>query len=318
MWKIFLFCGLIKFNFGFSIEESCVEDKIVELQVELPHNYYCENVNFTSNMESALVFPHQKYVVFKKGHILFNSDFLDRFPDCSEIYFDNVHLELEEGIHNTGHLVSSIFLNGCYIIGDYNFFSTLTNLKQFEAFHNNFTNNKIDSRFFGNNSNLKVVTLFQNNFIEIEENVFEGLLNVEMLTLSENLANLTMDLSAMNQLIYLDLSGNHLTNIPCSFLPKNLIEISFPVNAIRNPNFSGCKFLRTLKRLDLSDNGIDILDLELFSEMSNIEEIFLSNNNLSNIVDIPFMNLTKLTKVDLTGNLIDGTGLESIRNVLTL
>lgn len=302
MWKIVFVCGLVKCVVGFLIGESCEQDKILDLPVELPYNFYCENVNFTNNLESFVV-PDQKYVVFRNSHIFLSRDFLHRFPNCSEIYFDKVHLELEDNNEKSDHLLSSIFLNECDVSGNLSFFSSLPYLKSFEALHSNFTNHIIGKRFLGNNSNIKVVTLFQNNFLQIDENAFEGISNIEMLTISENLENLKANISEMHQLIYLDLSGNQLTEVPCGTLPANLNEISFPSNKIHDPNFDGCKFLSSLKRLDLSGNGINSLDSVVFKGMTNLEEIYLSNNGLSHITEMHLKSVPNLKKIDFNGNL---------------
>lgn len=309
-----LTCAFLELISGFSIIESCVHDKVLDLHVELPHNFYCENVIFDKNLEPSIIIPDQKFVVFRNSHILWNADFLHRFPNCSEIYFDKVHLQLEETIINSYHLLSSIFLNECEISGSLSAFATLPNLKQFEAFHNNIQANVIEDRFLGNN--VKVVTLFQNSLLDIKESAFEGLSNIEMLTISENLEHLTVNLTEMNSLIYLDLSGNHLSQVPCKALPEHLKEISFPGNNIQNPNFNGCTFLNTLERLDLSGNSIEVLDSDVFKGMTSIEEIYLSNNGFSNISDIYFKNLDTLRKIVLSGNSIPlklREGIEAIK-----
>lgn len=308
MRKIILACAFLELISGFSIKESCVYDKVLDLPVELPHNFYCDKVNFDQNLEPSIIIPDQKFVVFQNSHILWNADFLHRFPNCSEMYFDKVHLELDETIINSYHLLSSLFLNECDISGNLSVFATLPNLKQFEAFHNNIQGNVIENSFLGNN--VKVVTLFQNNLQGIRGNIFEGLSNIEMLTLSENLESLTSNLSEMNRLMYLDLSGNHLSEVPCRMLPENLKQISFPSNNIQSPNFNGCTFLGTLERLDLSGNGIELLDSDVFNGMTSIQEIYLSHNVLSNLTDTHFKNLDTLKKVALSGNSLHWSSLK--------
>lgn len=310
MLRIVFIFGFLQLSVGFLLEESCVQDKILDLPVELPRNYYCENVNITKGYETA-TYSDQKYIVFRNSHIFLDHHFLRQFPNCSEMYFDKVHLELEENSNTSNHRISSMFLSECDVVGNMNFFSTLPNLNHFAAFSNHFADlTTLDNSFFGNNTELKVLTLFQNNVIEILGNTFEGISSIEMLTLSENLGNFTVNISDMSKLIYLDFSGNHLTHIPCNLLPENIIELSLSGNNISNPTFDGCKFQSSLKRLYMEGNGIENLELKVFKDLTNIEEIHLNNNELSNLNESCFTNLEKLKKLVLTGNSLFGVTLK--------
>lgn len=311
MWKIIIFVsGLI--SLGLSSEELCVEDKIVDLPVELPHNIFCENVDWTGDNETTTLTQDHKYMVFRNSKIILSESFLDKFPNCAELYFDNVQLELVGVNDSSNHLLSSIYLNGCNVSGSLNFFGSLRNLKHFAAFNNHFQYNILDKSLFDKNTNLKVLTLYQNNLAKIDRDFFDGLQSLEVLTFSENFETFPVNISSMDTLIYLDLSGNNLTEIPCKWLPENIIELSFPGNNIRKPSFSECLFMKSLKRLYLSGNGIESLDSNLFDEFENIEEIYLDNNELQNVTEKEFTKLGKLKRISLVGNLIPDEILKSL------
>lgn len=60
--------------------------------------------------------------------------------------------------------------------------------------------------------------------------------------------------------------------------------------------------MKSLKELDLRNCSLADLDEDVFSNLPNLEKLFLSHNYLSNISSKTFSNLTHLSHLDLSYN----------------
>ena len=102
----------------------------------------------------------------------------------------------------------------------------------------------------------------------------------------------------------------------------NITEIDLSRDLKNDPSASkGVKYLKNLKKLDLSYNNLDNLDF--ISSLENIEELNLSNNNIENI-DAVIDNkktaiLDKIKTIDLSNNLISNiTKFQNLHGIVNL
>lgn len=82
----------------------------------------------------------------------------------------------------------------------------------------------------------------------------------------------------------------------------NTLDLSH--NRIKNLETDAFRNLKNLKTLKLNNNRITTLTEDYFSENLNLESIILKNNQLKMVSAKIFIDLTKIIKIDLTGNCI--------------
>ncbi|MEG7978713.1 MAG: hypothetical protein NY202_02115 [Mollicutes bacterium UO1] len=108
---------------------------------------------------------------------------------------------------------------------------------------------------------------------------------------SQNLeGNLELNLDKFPNLEYLDVSDNLMTGIIFASSVKEVNKKQ--------------KLEPKIKFLNLSNNKFDQQDLTCVSELTNLEELFVSNTNFRGNLE-PLKNLTKLRKLDISNTNID-------------
>lgn len=145
-------------------------------------------------------------------------------------------------------------------------------------------------------------------------NCGEGQLDVLPIALNPSIKRLiiqknkikTIDSSVQfySELVFLDLSYNHLFNIPPRTFQyqKKLKELHLnhnKIGAIANETFIG---LSTLASLNLGDNFLDELGAYVFSTLPKLEELNLSKNRISRIDARAFNGLSNLRVLYLNDN----------------
>ncbi|XP_012219494.1 leucine-rich repeat-containing protein 15-like [Linepithema humile] len=130
----------------------------------------------------------------------------------------------------------------------------------------------------------------------------KGAFSMQNLSLSRNkISEVTSDaFGDLNNLRYLDLSGNEIVNMHESTFnhTTRMINLSLAHNKLTAmPNI--CP-MRYLKSLDLTENRIMIFFV--FCRSENLEYLYLSNNHITTIENSAFVNLEYLKYVDLSGN----------------
>ncbi|KAL5290653.1 hypothetical protein ACFFRR_010175 [Megaselia abdita] len=126
-----------------------------------------------------------------------------------------------------------------------------------------------------------------------------------------------------SDLEFMDLSYNHLGNIPQKTFvyQKKLQELHLnnnKIGAVSNKTFSG---LVSLKVLSLRSNFLDEIDSGVFSPLAMVEEINLGNNRISKIDSTAFAGLTNLRILYLDDNIltqIPSMNFESMPNLAEL
>ncbi len=175
-------------------------------------------------------------------------------------------------------------------------------------------NNILKNIIIKGNINITALNLSFKNINSIDEYVFFNkddntpkFPNLKNLDLSHNSLN---DLNRFKDL----LTNNNFANLEILNLENNNItEIN---NIFFNKDDNTPKF-PNLKKLDLSHNSLNTL--ERFSELltnnfENLEELYLKNNNLTEINYLYFKNMMKLKKLDLSYNKISILTSESFSN----
>lgn len=322
MWKIILasIC-IVQLSQAFDIDgwvkKHCIKDKAL---VYPEDNFYCENPSFTSHelediQRGGFVISNHKNIIFKGGDIgILNENFLKKFPHCEILSFEDVKVKLDQSSELINHPIETIAFTGCKLSGlkDSLFFQHLQNLKNVAFLENELDTSVISKNLFGQNSKLISLILLDNDFEKIDDNAFEGLPNIEVLTLKEFLDHLSPHLlSGMNHLKKLTLKGNRLEQVPCDSIPESIEELSLTDNKIHQPSFKGCKFVKNLKSLYFGGNGIEHIDESVFEHFENIEKIYLDYNKLKDVSNDVFKNCKHLKDVKLSGNGIKKT---DIRN----
>lgn len=106
---------------------------------------------------------------------------------------------------------------------------------------------------------------------------------------------------------YIDLSVNHLVNIPNNSFAnqEKLQELHLNKNKLSSFNNKTFKGLKSLTVLNLRENFIEQLPRGLFSVLTKLEEINLGQNRISKIDPLAFDGLTSLKILYLDDNLLN-------------
>lgn len=144
-----------------------------------------------------------------------------------------------------------------------------------------------------------IVNLNSDSFVGLEETLQE-------LYLSQNrIMSLSGNTLALRKLQKLDLSDNHLTELPGTsfnllYSLKNL-NLSHNIH-LTNIHDNLLHELVKLEVLDVSYCGLKAISSELFLKSNSLKEVYLNHNSLSEIVDNLFVNMPNLTVIDLSYN----------------
>ncbi|KAK3862677.1 hypothetical protein Pcinc_031488 [Petrolisthes cinctipes] len=96
-------------------------------------------------------------------------------------------------------------------------------------------------------------------------------------------------------------SRAHLTQIPRG-IPPDTTELYLDVNEIKTIDPERLKHLKTLKKLDLSNNQITILSNKTFSELTQLSTLVVSYNKLGCLERDALVGLSSLRVLSLHGN----------------
>ncbi|KEH19873.1 LRR receptor-like kinase family protein [Medicago truncatula] len=215
---------------------------------------------------------------------------------------------------------------------------------------NNFVGNILNNIF--NSSKLIVFQLHSNVFSgTLPNTAFEDLGLLESIRISNN--NLTIEdshqfftsLTNCRYLKYLELSGNHISNLPKSignltseffraescgiggYIPlevgnmSNLLSFDLYYNNINGPIPGTFKGLQKFQYLDLSSNGLQGSFIEEFCEMKSLGELYLDNNKLSGVLPTCLGNMTSIIRINVGSNSLNSRiplSLWSLRDILEI
>ncbi|RHN41098.1 putative protein kinase RLK-Pelle-LRR-XII-1 family [Medicago truncatula] len=224
---------------------------------------------------------------------------------------------------------------------------SLPNLHNLHLYQNNFVGN-IPNNIF-NSSKLIVFQLDDNEFSGTLPNTAFGDLGLlESFNIDTN--NLTIEdshqfftsLTNCRYLKYLELSGNHISNLPKSIgnltseffsaescgidgnIPQevgnmtNLLLLSIFGNNISGPIPGTFKGLQKLQYLDLSSNGLQGSFIEEFCEMKSVGELYLDNNKLSGVLPTCLGNMTSIIRLYIGSNSLNSKIPSSLWSVIDI
>lgn len=181
-------------------------------------------------------------------------------------------------------------------------------LKQLETLQmkGNFISN-LPTFVFLNLHNLRILDLSQNKLEEVKRETFTGLTRLEILKMNNNLvSNLTHDMfHNISQLTELHLEWNKISQLDddiFSVLTK-LKVLNLRGNLLTT--FSDKVFgfeASNLRELNLKGNRLT--ELSSLSHLTSLSDLILSSNQLSNLPEDIFRNVTLLENLDLSENLL--------------
>ncbi|KEH19889.1 LRR receptor-like kinase family protein [Medicago truncatula] len=224
---------------------------------------------------------------------------------------------------------------------------SLPSLQYLYLNENNFVGN-IPNNIF-NSSNLIDFQLYDNAFSGTLPNIaFGNLRFLEFFLIYDN--NLTIDdshqfftsLTNCRYLKYLDLSGNHIPNLPKSignitseyiraescgiggYIPlevgnmSNLLFFDMYDNNINGPIPRSVKGLQKLQHLSLSKNGLQGSFIEEFCEMKSLGELYLNNKKLSGVLPTCLGNMSSIIRLYIGSNSLNSKIPSSLWSVIDI
>lgn len=280
------------------------------------------------NTDFGIMFRNLTFLDLSNNRIKTINKIFKSLSKLEKIYLSNNAISnIEKGTFLNQIDLKELYLDSNFISNlDKHLFESLSNL-EILSLSNNKIHDTVNNSFYGL-SNLKNLQL-DNNYLK--SIIFNRINKLEELYLSGNLIEI-IDLSTFNNyenLRVLDLSNNMIKSIPQNlFLYAKTLE-SFSISNNNLDNFNLCNYnssylialyLNNIKAeikinknlcldnfinleiIDLSNNFVEFDNTKLFTTNKRINEIYLSNINLTDIKFIDFEGL-KFSKLDLSHNL---------------
>lgn len=156
---------------------------------------------------------------------------------------------------------------------------------------------------------LQILDLSHNKLIQLSEHIFNNFLQLQRLELGHNqLTELPHNIfNNLNGLRRLDLNHNKLTNLPANIF-NNLNELqilSLNNNALTQLSPTMFNNLNQLQILDLQFNQLTVLPTDIFNNLGWLQALNLSYNKLTQLSATIFNNLVQLTELFITHNLLN-------------
>ena len=122
------------------------------------------------------------------------------------------------------------------------------------------------------------------------------LYNLELKTFTEQDASDYCQINNINpdDITYLDLSDNKLTDISGIKLFKNLKKLYLDYNRVTD--ISGIKLFKNLRLLYLNNN--EITDIFVLKDLKNLEILNISNNQIKDISVIQYLKNLQILRID--------------------
>ncbi|RUS71270.1 hypothetical protein EGW08_020962 [Elysia chlorotica] len=172
-----------------------------------------------------------------------------------------------------------------------NVFSGLTNLELLNISHNaalNFTHNNS----FAGLSKLRTLDLSHNSLLEFSGSSFNGLTSLSVLDLGHNL---------LSDVTFLGNSDALKKGAPVMDFQSTLTELSLAGNRLRRIPSRVFPSLPSLKRLDLSNNSLTVVEPEAFETLL-LEKLSLRGNLLVDLDRDAFSGVRRVSELDLAQN----------------
>lgn len=221
-----------------------------------------------------------------------------------------------------------------------NSFALVNNLEQ--VFLNNTMIKTIQSRVFSGAQSIKLINLSSNQIGQIPKNTFSHLSELTFLDLSYNQIREVEEDSFVgcNSLKYIDFSTNHLRNFSSKTLESilQLETLNLSRNSLEIMDSNWCLHFHSLKNLiidhnkikslvnctsnvnmdilSISNNLLNVLDSSKFP--TNLKILDVSANQIAEIKNKPFENLSKLRILNLSKNKLNNLPFELFVNLKNL
>lgn len=151
-------------------------------------------------------------------------------------------------------------------------------------------------------NNLNTLDISENHLNYIPDNLFNSVINVENLLLSNNLITQIPHLNNLHQLDSLSLSYNRIEIV--SNIESNTLRIlNLEGNTIRQITESSFIYLPMLKELDLSNNKLEYVAPKWALGLENLEQLNLRFNRFAKFTDISLTSFVDLRNLFIKGNL---------------
>lgn len=274
----------------------------------------CRNVKLNSSDVKAIQFDDfiisdGRRIVFIGGNLgNVNGNFFSKFPNATEIQFDDVSVDLSSSeTLGRPHGLKVLSFDDCVIANNMNTNAlfTLQELITLEVRNCNPEYKYLDSVFLHMNVKLEVLKLRYSGFDNINRNSLRTLVALRSLHLTYmTITSLPWNTFEKNQnLVELNLRGNNLRKMPFkNTFPSSLEVLNLGANDIWNITKTKFIGLEKLKVLKLNDNSLRSISDTVFDNLHDLEVLDLDNNDLRRITNRHFRYLGNLKEVRLVLN----------------
>ncbi|XP_076065334.1 toll-like receptor Tollo [Oratosquilla oratoria] len=190
-------------------------------------------------------------------------------------------------------------------------FRHLQHLSNLKLSSNIITN--INKEIFSNLTNLQILNLESNEIHDVESSAFDKNVNLQAIRLDDNhLTNVVGLFADLPNLIWLNLSKNHLEVFDYAFIPKGLEYLDLRSNNISElGNYYEIESQLSLRVFDASYNRL--MDISASSVPDSVEILLLNNNLITRVQAYAFFKKNNLTRVDLFANQISNIDQNALR-----
>lgn len=161
--------------------------------------------------------------------------------------------------------------------------------------------------------NLQVLNLSKNKVQQISHGTFSRNVQLQAIRLDANfLTDINGVFVSLANLLWLNLSNNHLVWFDYAMVPRSLKWLDIHGNYIENlANYYGLQEDLNIRTLDASHNRItEISDLSI---PNSVELVFINNNFISNVKVNSFFEKSNLARVDMYANEITKLDINALR-----
>ncbi len=142
----------------------------------------------------------------------------------------------------------------------------------------------LDDNIFSNYTELRTLNLDDNRLSSVNQKAFEGLSKINTLHLAMNLLTTFPNLTVISGCLkYLNLKGNHIHNLPNTFIEP--LQIFY----LNENNISGTfvlPHLPYLRTLDISRNDIKMIPVNFFLNSTTLINVYLHENQIQIFPDL--------------------------------
>ncbi|CAG9835497.1 unnamed protein product [Diabrotica balteata] len=161
----------------------------------------------------------------------------------------------------------------------------------------------ISSDYF-QNYNLGRLNLCHNNFTILKNSVFKDAYIVQLDLCSSGIKEIEDNAFLNLHVATLNLSNNEISNLKFLNNINTVRYVDLSKNYIRSVYSRDLASLKDLRKINLGDNSILVIERNSFA-LDNINSVDLSNNKIREIKNGTFVNITTLQEVYLEGNNIE-------------